>query len=125
MSKHYDNVQRKRIANIINNITIYSCTFDIGQIIADDTNVKKGNSYTINQNGFYIMTDKLTHTTFGKLDKYINSTLKKKVTTEKNTKSVTNSIFNTMSEDSVKETDVKLSSKEKKFIKKIQYDTNS
>jgi len=126
MSKRYDNNKRNSITKIINNIQIYKCLYDIGKIISVDANVKKGASYTNNNNGFYIMSNKLTDATFAKLDTYTKTTLKKEEKKYAKTKSQNNSIFDTITEngdDTQSEDGVKLSSKEKKFIKKIQFNS--
>ncbi len=77
------------------------------------------NNYTINNCGLHIMANKLSDNTFNKIDLYLKNNLK-----NNNIKgeSFENSVFNTEGDDSASRlTDVKLSSKEKKIIKRIQY----
>ncbi len=122
MSKSYTIPQRKKLADKINKITYYPCIRDIGKIISHDTAVKNNNNYTINKYGFHILVSKLSNGTFKQLDKYIMTILPQKMSMQKKN-TFKNSILDT--EGSVKTTvhDVKLSSREKKFIKKIQNDS--
>lgn len=117
MPKTYTNAQRKKIADTINKLTYYPCIHDVGEIIAQDTAIKNSNNYTLNNYGFIVLVRKLSDKTFDNLNKYINTTMKTKLS-KRPTSDFSN--LDTLSEQSSKTTDYKLSSREKKFMKKIQ-----
>jgi hypothetical protein len=112
--------RRKRIVDKINKTENYANIYEIGEILANDKNVKNDkSSYTINNNGFHIRVSKLSDETIMKLDDYFSNKCKKinNIDIEEIHKG---SIFNYLTENSTDEPNVRLSSKEKKFFKKIQ-----
>jgi len=117
----YDIEKRKEIATIINELTIYPCILKIGKIIAKDKIIKQQN-YVVNDNGFFIRVDRLSDSTFSELEKYINGPMKKELTKHANNKKVyKSSIFNSITEDDQNYSNMRMSSKEKKFIKKMRF----
>ena len=126
MSKKYSPEKRCQIANTINSVTSYECIYEIGKIVAQDTNVKNDPSkYTINQNGFYVMSGNLTDTTFRKLDDFIKNKMDDYIEEDEDeTETYKGSVFNNLSEDNTEtesaiKNNIRMSSKEKKFIQKI------
>lgn len=111
----YSYTQRKKITEIINSLTVYKNIYDISKIIAEDTSV----NYTVNNCGVHIVANNLSDETFHKINNYLKNNLKNnKVKGEL----YENSVFNSEEGENVDRlTDVKLSSKEKKIIKRIQY----
>jgi hypothetical protein len=126
-NKIYGIRERKMITDIINNITIYDCILQIGKIIIkNEKSVIKNGDYTINQNGFHIIASKLSDKTFEEIEQYIKNELKdhQMKIEKRKLKSYQSSVFNNLSDDkrnTPTSNDFRLSSKEKKFIKKVQY----
>ena len=112
--------KRRRIVAKINRIENYDSVLEIGKILAKDHTVKTDkSSYTINNNGFHIRISKLSDDTINKIDHYLLHDHKKLMDKNSTDTDVQKgSIFNNLSETSVDESNVRLSSKEKKFFKK-------
>jgi len=115
--------KRKCMADKINNMENYKNIFEIGKILADDEAIKNDkSSYTINNNGLHVKVSKLSDTTITKLENYFTQMSEKNQTTDSDIMHK-GSIFNHLTEESANDTHMKLSSKEKKFFKKIHNNT--
>ena len=122
VAKNLNSEKRRRIATKINRIENYDSVLEIGKILAKDHTVKTDkSSYTINNNGFHIRISKLSDDTINKIDHYLMNDHKKLMDKNNIDSDVQKgSIFNNLSETEVSESNVRLSSKEKKFFKKMQ-----
>jgi hypothetical protein len=113
--------KRKRLVDKINKIESYTVVYEVGEILASDKVVQKDkSSYTINNNGFHMRISKLSDETITKLDNYFIAKSNKNNPDIDSEKLHKGSIFNYLTENSTEETNVRLSSKEKKFFKKMQ-----
>jgi hypothetical protein len=114
--------KKKQIVEKINRMENYLCIYQIGKILSEDQTVKNDkSSYTINNNGFHIRISKLSDATIKKLDHFLTHDYKKIINDSDNIIEVSKgSVFHNLTDTSADETNVRLSSKEKKFFKKMQ-----
>ena len=113
--------KRKRIVDQINKMENYDCIYKVGEILAQDATVKNDkSSYTINSNGFHIRISKLSDETLKRLDHYLRNENRKTMDSiDNNTETQKGSIFDNLTETPADDNGIRLSSKEKKFFKKI------
>jgi hypothetical protein len=110
--------RRKKITNIVNNLSLYNNIYDIAEIISHDARISKSN-YTINNCGVHIIANNLSDKTFKDIETYINTNVKNAHHTYSDKPSEINTETDRLMDN------IRVSSKEKKMIKRIQYENSN